>query len=284
MRVEPRIMHESGPEGTDAKPNTPSEDGSELPKRKSKHSQVEFATDIAELESRLDRATPEEQEADISGHLVRLIDFFFGLVIAQGVLRFDTVFKEPWNATPQVLVALVIIYYTVVRSFIAWHSAIEQWRYRVLVSKDRIRTIELWRVYTDIFIVIVYAFLLLTAEPLIHDEGADISAFLFGFPVLFALYVLWGRLRRIAWGGNDPFNLLYLVFFGFASFVVAGVYKLNPDIGISEALGNTIALGCIGLLMVLYRFINFWQGEIYRDAIPRWRRLPLPRLPKLGAD
>jgi hypothetical protein len=255
-----------------------------MPRHESKHSQAEFATDIAELESSLDRATPEEQEADISGHLVRLIDFFFGLVIAQGVLRFDSVFKAPWDATPQVLLALVVVYYTVVRSFIAWHSAIEQWRYRVLVSKDRIRTIELWRVYTDIFIVIVYAFLLLAAEPLTHDGGADISAFLFGFPVLFALYVLWGRLRRVAWGGNDPFNLLYLVFFGLLSFVVACVYTLDPDVGISEALGNGIALSCTGLLMILYRFINFWQGEIYRDAIPRWRRLPLPRLPKLSGD
>jgi|GEM_PF-3467416 len=255
-----------------------------MPTRKSEHSQAEFDTNIAELESRLDRATPEEQEADISGHLVRLIDFFFGLVIAQGVLRFDTVFGAPWDANPQVLLALLVIYYTVVRSFIAWHSAIEQWRYRVLVAKDRIRTIELWRVYTDILIVIVYAFLLLAAEPLTQDGGADISAFLFGFPVLFALYALWGRLRRIAWGGHDPFNLRYLAFFGCLSFVVASVYKLDPDIGITEALGNAIALGCIGLLMILYRFINFWQGDIYRDAIPRWGRLPLPRLPKLSVD
>jgi hypothetical protein len=256
-----------------------------MPRRESQHSQAKFENDVAELESPLDRATPEEQEVDISGHLVRLIDFFFGLVIAQGVLRFDTVFRAPWDANPQVLLALFVIYYTVVRSFIAWHSAIEQWRYRVLVPKNRIRTVELWRVYVDILIVIVYAFLLLAAEPLAHDGGADISAFLFGFPTLFVLYALWGRLRRIAWGGSkDPFNFWYLALFGSLAFTIAVVYRLNPDVGISEALGNAIAIGCVGLVMVFYRFINFWQGELYRDAIPRWHGIPLPKLPKLSAD
>lgn len=243
---------------------------------KSEYSEAAFATEAEALNSPLTRLTSEAHEAVTSGHMVRMIDFFFALVLAQGILRFDDAIQAPWHSNPPVLLALVAIYYTVIRSFVGWHAAIEERRYRLFVAK--VRTTELWRVYIDVAIVVVYAYLLINAEPLQEDAGNDITALLWGFPVLFLLYGLWGHFRRIAWG-KDGFSLPVLGCFGSAYIVLATLYCTDPfDFGGSASLANSLALGAALALMVAYRFINFWQGH---DDAKRWHRVPVPRIPRL---
>ena len=255
-----------------------------VPPIKSAHAQERFASQRAELESVLDRSTEEATESEISRHLIRLIDIFFALVLGQGILRFDHVLSAPWDSNAPVLLALLAVYYTVIRSFLAWHGAIEDRRYRINV-KDR-RTMELWRVYIDVIIVALYAFLLVAIEPLqdptaasiqagdhFEGGGADISAFFFALPVLFGLYLIWGALRRRAWG-EDEFKLRVLVGFGLSFLLVAVLYKLDLG-GISNMTRNIVGILVVLGLMSAYRYINFWQG---RNDVKRWNGIPvLPR-------
>ncbi len=237
---------------------------------RSEHARTSFATEDDELRSYADRTTREEAEAATSGHLVRMIDFIFGLVLAQGLLRYHAVVVSPFKSNVPVVLALVTIYYTVIRSFVAWHSAIERRRYRIDYFPPR--TTELWRVYVDVLIVGTYAYLLLTAEPLIKDGGANIQRLLWGFPLLFLLFLAWGHLRRVAWG-SDEFNFRYLVGFGVGYTVIAAVYTIAPFglLAKDKALVNAIFLATVLLLMVSYRRINFWQGY---DVRPRLLRPP----------
>jgi hypothetical protein len=217
-----------------------------------------FATEEEERDSSLDRNTLESVEASTSGHLVRMIDFIFALVLGQALLRYQAVVVTPFHSNVPVVLALVTIYYTVIRSFIAWHSAIEHRRYRI--DAPKVRKTELWRVYIDVVIVATYAYLLLTAEPLIHNGGANLQKLLWGFPLLFLLYVVWGQLRRVVWGPDD-FDLAFLIVFGSAYAVVAAIYTVAPWnlLADEKILVNAIFLGFSLFLMILYRKINFSQ-------------------------
>jgi hypothetical protein len=243
----------------------------------SDHRKAVFQSPSEELKSTLERTTPEQAEAATSSHLVRMIDFIFALVLGQGLIRFSSVVEEPFEANVQVWIALVLIYYTVVRSFVAWHTAIETRRYRML--SDR-RTTELWRVYIDVLIVATYAYMLFSAEPLMRDGGGDVTGLLWAFPFLFLLYQAWGGFRLTAWG-EDEFRLGVLQIFAALYVVLALAYTLIPSDtwSISDKIGNTIALAIALGLMGLYRYINFWQGDQDRNRI--FWKIPRPRIPPL---
>ena len=248
-----------------------------MPPRPSEHAASSFTTENEELESRLERETPEQAEAATSSHLVRMINFFFALVLGQGLLRFVDVVKEPFAADVPVWIALALIYYTVVRSFVAWHAAIETGRYKML---SKVRTTELWRVYIDVLIVAIYAYMLFSAEPLIEDGGADIHGLLSAFPVLFLLYGVWGHLRRVAWG-DDGFKLkILMAFFAFYAALALG-YTVTPSNtwSVSDETANKVVLGAALLAMGAYRYLNFWQES--QDRV-RWPgKIPRPRIPNL---
>ena len=207
-----------------------------------------------------------------------MIDIFFALVVGQGVLVFQRAIAQPFSASLQVWLALVLIYYTVIRSFVAWHSAIETGWYRM--SSDR-RTTELWRLYLDVLIVALYAYMFLAAKPLIQEKGSEVGGFFWAFPILFVLYWLWGCFRRIAWG-EDGFDLWVLLLFAVLYSALAALYAFLPagTLGIGDGAGNALALAVALALMVIYRYINFWQGIAGRDA---WFwKVPKPKFPRLG--
>ena len=220
---------------------------------------------------------PEQTEIGTSNYLVGMIDIFFALVVGQGVFVFQTAISQPFSATLQAWLAMVLIYYTVIRSFVAWHSAIEAGWYRM--SSDR-RTTELWRLYVDVLIVALYAYMFIAAEPLTKEEGSDLSGLFWAFPVLFALYWLWGCFRRAAWG-EDDFDFRVLLLFGILYVILAAFYALLPSetLGVGEGTGNNLALAAALALMALYRYVNFWQGTSGR-SMWFWK-VPKPRIPPL---
>jgi hypothetical protein len=249
---------------------------SPVPSVESPHATATFLTECKEMESRLDRETLEQAEAATSSHLIRMIDFFFALVLGQGLIRFAEVIKSPFTANLPVWIALVLIYYTVVRSFVAWHAAIETRRYKM---SSEVRTTELWRVYIDVLIVAVYAYMMFSAEPLIEYRGADIGGLLWAFPILFALYGIWGSLRRAAWG-RDGFKLWVLALFCFLYLMIAMGYTMIPSNtwSVDDETANVMVLTISLVAMGLYRYINFSQETRGRA---RWMGIPQPRIPHL---
>lgn len=220
-------------------------------------------------------------EKAMSKHLVQMIDIFFALVLGQGIVRYANVLASPFNSNLTVCIALLAIYYTVVRSFVAWHFALEYRHYKI--STVETRTTELWRVYVDGLIVVMYAYLLLAAEPLKSHSSADIRRLLWGFPVLFVLYCIWGLLLRASWG-KDEFDLGILGAFCAIYVIIAAGYTValwgKPSIVGEHA--NAIVLTIVFALMILYRYINFWQGYDDRQRA-RWHCFPRPRRPHFRA-
>jgi hypothetical protein len=210
-----------------------------------------------ESTSEADDSKSETVEAGASGHLVRLVDIFFALVLGQGVLLYEPVVKDPLHANAAVLLALATIYFTVIRSFIAWHLAMEQRRYRILADGNDAG--ELARVFIDVIIVGVYAYLLLVARPLTTHADANLTNFLFGFFVLFVLYCVWGVLRRLAWG-SDQYKLKVLAIFGGLYLGLWLWYRLDRGL-FSHATSNLVALGVALGLMIVYRHFNWGQGR-----------------------
>jgi hypothetical protein len=239
----------------------------------SAHTNADFSNPEEELHSSLDRQTPEQLEAATSNHLIRLIDFFFALVLGQGIVQFADAISSPFDTNVVAWLALLTIYYTVVRSFVAWHAAIESRRYRMLT--EAVRTTELWRVYIDVAIVALYSYMLFVAKDMIVDPEASIAGMLWALPVLFVLYYIWGYLRKLAWG-EDEFEFRFLLLFGAAYTLLALGYTLLPTdtFSIGNEAGNLIGLSISLALMVLYRYVNFWQGFEGRQ---RWRLLGIPK-------
>jgi hypothetical protein len=231
---------------------------------KSPHGRAKFATERDEVESTLDRATLEGVEAATSGHLVRLGDIFYALVLVQGILRYEEVFQTPWNDNAAVILALVTIYYTAIRSFIGWHIAQEARRYRIFASTAK--TTELWRVYVDIAIGALYLYMLFSAEALKERADADIGPFLAAFVMLFALYLIWGYLRRVAWG-HDKYASAVLWTFTVLYALLWWAYAHGPEPWSMETM-NVVALVLALLLMMGFRYINWRQAGALDTSKP----------------
>jgi hypothetical protein len=205
------------------------------------------------LASASTRQTPKDVETQISSHLVRMIDFIFALVLGQGLLRFHSVVKDPFSANLQVVLALVLIYYTVVRSFIAWHISVETGHYKI--ASDERKT-ELLRVFMDLFVVVLYAYMLFAAEPLRDHPRSDIDALLLAFPMVFVLYLAWEVLRRMAWSESDDAELWVLGGFAVLYGMLLWAYGCLPS-GIDPEMRNSAVLAVALVLMAAYRLISF---------------------------
>src|SRR5437867_1539844 len=103
-------------------------------------------------------ATPEQQR--LSDQLVRLVQVFFALVLAQSLVLFRSALLHPFNYDNRIAVlALGCVFYTTVASWIDWHVAMARRPY------DTRQLPERFRVYADVGISMLYAYLLFTIEP-----------------------------------------------------------------------------------------------------------------------
>jgi hypothetical protein len=215
-----------------------------------------------------------EKETDVSGQLVRLIDLLFGLVIVQGALYYRPLLAAHGHVSSPAAIALALIMYTVVRSFVDWHTLMEHAPYRIVTSTKRlssllqVRTLELWRLYVDFLIVATYSFLLLRGHVLLKTPAAHLRLFFWSFAGIFALYWIWGELLHLASGADRQFKekLLFIalgaaILLAAGYTVAAGDKHLAGD-GIER---NDIALGMAFVIMVLYRFGNWKQQKTIND-------------------
>jgi hypothetical protein len=226
-------------------------------------------------------AAMNESENKISARLVELIDVLFALVIVEGALFYRPLLAAHGHRNAPAVIALALIIYTVVRSFVDWHTSMEFTPYQIITSKKckpiqrmgstlEVRTLELWRLYVDFLIVASYSVLLLRAHVLLDEPGAGLRFLFWGFPAVFLLYLLWGRLLGRACGGRQ-FNkgLLFRVFL--AATLLAIAYNVTYDEGWLAGHGttrNVIALLLEALIMIVYRFYNWQQQRTIKDARP----------------
>jgi hypothetical protein len=196
-------------------------------------------------------STPDPRR--VSDQLVRLVQLLFGLVAVQPLLLYGDVFVQPFTYGHRTAVfALLAVYVTTVSSWIDWHITMEANPY------DIYRGWEKARLVADMFVVVVYAYLLLTIEPFANDPSADIGRHLLGYPLVFAAYAISGAFRKLAYG---PFasNLLPIVVAFLASSVVVVSYTRTwcPPIlcvdGLSAVWRNVSTIVGIVVLTLVYR-------------------------------
>ncbi len=191
----------------------------------------------------------------VSDHLVRGVDFLFALTLGQGVLLFRAFWTDPLHLRyAPVALALGAVYITTFLSFIDWHLAMEQRPYLVtwdITYGERLR--ERLRVFIDLIIVILYAYLLVNATVLIDDPGHSVSHFLIGFPLIFVFYTVWGLLRRNRYPAASTRTLWVL---GSFTVVFVAIYAVYTATRSSGKASNEIVLAVVIAAVLLYRVIN----------------------------
>jgi uncharacterized HAD superfamily protein len=164
-------------------------------------------------------ASPDQQR--VSDQLVRLVQIFFALVLAQSLVLFRSTLLHPFNYENRIAVlALVCVFYTTVASWIDWHVAMARRPY------DTRRLPERFRVYSDVGISMLYAYLLFTIEPLVNDPDASLSLHLLGYPLVFGLYLVSGLLRR--WTHGRAASKIAPLVVGFIAYIA--VWAIYIDV------------------------------------------------------
>jgi hypothetical protein len=225
------------------------------------------------------------QEKDVSERLLDLIDILFGLVIVEGALYYRSILAAHGHRNLPVVIALALIMYTAVRSFVDLHSLMEYAPYQIMTEEPRscqwlcepvkLRTLELWRLYTDFLIVAAYSVMLLRAHALLDDQAAGLRFLMWSFPALVVLYLFWGELFRQS-AGRQQFKVSLLVWTLVGSIVIAIAYNLTWDLKLLAGHGtlrNVIFLALEAALMCGYRSRNWRQQLTIATARPR---LPAP--------
>ncbi len=203
----------------------------------------------------------DSRQRDISRQLIVLVDVLYALVLVGGAEAYRSLFTTPDEFTDlsrwlPVVLALILIYFTTIHSFIDYHLAAEDQPYQFL-DKSKRRT-DLKRFYLDVVIVGLYSFLLLKSHVLLAHPSADLIFVFWALPSIFLLFLYWGRLRgKTAAMVNQSYNLALLWFCTFLYAVLALAYTLTSN----GWIGNSEFLLAALLIMAFYRWANWRQNR-----------------------
>lgn len=199
----------------------------------------------------------DQETRELSDRLVRLIQTLFALVLVQGLWRSGDVVADPLNAANAVaLLAMAVVYFTTVRSWIDWHITMGAYPYDIDWRHGH-RNAEMVRLWTDFLFVGMYAYLLITIEPLIGNGDADLTRHIAGYPVIFALYYLSAIARRRTYGSGAG-QIKAIGLFGTSFLLLAVAYPVIFNLvpwadGSGAAVTNAGTLIVILVAMILYR-------------------------------
>jgi len=210
----------------------------------------------------------DDLELRTSQQLVAIIDILLGLTLVEGAVAFRSMFTQSSTANAPAIIAMVLVYYTAIRSFIDWHIAMEVRPYRILTEK--VRDKELRRVFLDFAIMASYSFLILRAHTLIQHPGSDITAIAITYAAIYLAYIIWGKLREHAKQIRgvtlpSPFAPgLLIATLTIAGLLLAGyvIGRSEETFGLSKADFNTVFLALELLLIAWYRHENWVQQMV----------------------
>ena len=206
------------------------------------------------------------REHFLADQMLRIVQLVFGVVIASSLTTYKDVVIDPLSDAHRVAaLALLAVYLTAVLSWMGWHATME--RYPYMYYKDGTRDIsvnEHFRVFSDLAVVILYAYVLFRIELLKTTPSADITPMLVGYPLIFAFYLLSGHLRIKAYDRRASRVLPLLA--GFVVFLALVVAYGVARASFSTATHTWLNAG--GLVLVMALTIT------YRIFTERQRRRP----------
>jgi|GEM_PF-3717852 len=191
----------------------------------------------------------------VSERFIQFVDIVFGVVVAQGFVRYFDLIINPGSSWFAFCV-LVSAYIVIILSWIGYHQSISRYPYEV-------RTVKAWiRMFFDFLVVSVYARLLFSiADFKAGAENARLDNYLWNYPLIFGLYLLSGFTR--IWEKSDKHASRWgsLLILGFFYGLLLMFYKSKANV---SACFNWLYLGIYLLTYIGYRCWRQHHYEISR--------------------
>ena len=199
-------------------------------------------------------APRQDREAPVQQNLVQLVDVLFALVLTLPVITQANIIRAPWqnwHANVTMLVATLLGYYVVIRSYIDWHIAMADAPYKIRTEGDRFR--ELIRVYVDLLIVGSYVMLFLAAGHLARHPGGDLRPFLLFLALIVLLYIAWGVVRRRTYKTKREYKRPTLIIVLVGLLAICGAYWIDHSgDGLLAHHGTARDLTALGLALAVW--------------------------------
>lgn len=218
----------------------------------------------------------DEAELRASQRLVTIIGVLLGLTLVSGAVAYHGMFTQGAHAPAGAYLAMALVYFVAVRSFIDWHMAMEMWRYRIFT--DGRRSSELVRALLDFAIMASYSFLILRGHVLIDHPGADLTAIAIAFPAIYVAYIVWGALLNRAHPADGKaapfapgFSARLLGLMAALSAALLFVYEFGRSehwLGRDHEDLNIVFLAVEFALVFAFRLANWSQQVIVKDELP----------------
>lgn len=218
----------------------------------------------------------------ISEQLVQLVQIIFGFVLAQSLGRYADIVIDPFSYEHRIaFMALLTVYFTTVMSWVDWHPTMEANPYN-MSSRNPHRRTEVLRLWFDLLVVTFYAYLLFSVEAFKGNPQGDIGTHLYGYPLIFGMYLLSGLSRRRAYGRYASY-LSSIVIFGLLFLALAVVYNtVDWERFDLESVSNLrLWANVVGLLLALSLMISY---RVYRNRLRTRRRARKEDGLKVGFD
>ena len=183
-----------------------------------------------------------------------LVQVVFAVVIGGGLIEFGELLFFPKNMIS--CYALIGVFLTSIMSWTGYHSRMELYPYTPT-------KLGVFRLHADVFIVVTYAFLLFAGT----RQGQSINCYLWGFSLVFLLYVVSGWLRCMEHKDWKASKLKMLIgyFLGFSLFVPLLFSILTCYTNISTTLLNHIFVWLPITTMFIFRLCHEWLKLPWRN-------------------
>jgi 5'(3')-deoxyribonucleotidase len=182
-----------------------------------------------------------EKSKDHSDKLTWGIQLLFGLVITQGLLINRDLVIAPQSGSMLRWIVLIVIMSTTIMSWVGFSFVTLSNPYMLRRSY-----IEYCRYFSDILIVIIYAYAIYATN--ITNERSSVDNLLTALPIIFLLYIASGYLRRKTYGPRAS-NLFDLS----AYFIIFTIIKLLSMVGTYDHTSLLVYVFGAGIIMITYR-------------------------------
>jgi hypothetical protein len=197
------------------------------------------------------RPKPTEDDFKVSDKLVQLVLVVYGVVIVESLVEYRDVVVEPIFKNHYVATAaLAFVYLTTIFSWAAWQVSMSRYPYLLKRGPEDLRF------GVDVVIGVMYAYMLFALTDVRSDPSGSLQKYLLGPPIIFALYLLSGAIRAMAYGW-DSTKPVYSGLACFAFGVIALVYWL-VFVG-SHSVSGAVNLGTLAsclVVLLVYRYFR----------------------------
>ena len=196
----------------------------------------------------------------LADQTLRVVQLVFPVVIATSLTTYRDVVANPLSDVHRIAaLALLAVYLTAVLSWMGWHATMERYPYVYRNDDGSLNLSEQFRVFSDLAVVILYAYVLFNIDPLKTVPSSDINGMLLGYPLIFIFYLVSGKLRIMEYDRRASRIIPLVVgLIGFCLLVaIYYVARRSLSTAAHASLNATLLFGVIALT-IGYRIFTEW--------------------------